>query len=115
MDAGNAPKGKLDILAVSLGVLSLLLLGGNVYFYFQNSELRSQAGTAVSAAAGGAASEQQASQITALTADKTNLTQQVDTLNKTITDLTNQISIFEPAASSSVTSVAFDVSGMIIG
>ena len=113
MSVGGAAKGKVDFLAISLGVLSILLLGGNVYFYFQNNGLRSQ--VSAPSTSESAVGQQQASQITSLTADNTNLTQQVTDLNKTITDLTNQVSIFAPAATSSITSVAFDVSGTIGG
>jgi len=102
------------IVTIALGVVSVILLGGNVYFYFQNNGLRSQVVTP-GAAGPDSAVAQQAAQITSLTADKDNLTQQISSFNKTIADLTSQLSIFEPASTSSITSVSFDVSGILGG
>lgn len=104
-------KNKGNVLTIALGVISVLLLGGNVYFYFQSTAKQPQA----PAAAGTGTSQQQEALIASLTSDKNTLTQQVDTLNKTMADLSGQLAIFEPAATSTITSVSFDVSGTLGG
>lgn len=105
------------ILPISLGVVSIILLGGNVYFFLQNGDIRSKFDSLNS---GKVSSENQTtsfeSQATSLAADKKTLTDEVDSLNKTIVDLNSQISIFAaPAENASATSVSFDVSGTLGG
>lgn len=97
------------ILPISLGVVSILLLGGNIYFFLQNSDLNSRLNSINS---GKASSDNQA---TSLTADKKNLTDQIDSLNKTITDLNSQLSIFAVPADASSTTASFDVEGTLGG
>ncbi|MDO8664509.1 MAG: hypothetical protein Q7K44_03140 [Candidatus Liptonbacteria bacterium] len=97
------------ILTISLGVVSIILLGGNVYFFLQNGGLRSNFDSLNN---GKASSE---SQIASLTTDKKNLTDEVGSLSKIITDLNSQISIFAVPADSSSTTVSFDVVGMLGG
>ncbi len=105
------------VLPISLGVISIILLGGNVYFFLQNGDIRSKFDSLNS---GKVSSENQTtsfeSQATSLAADKKTLTDEVDSLNKTIVDLNSQISIFAaPAENASATSVSFDVSGTLGG
>ncbi len=104
-------KNKGNVLTIVLGVISVLLLGGNVYFYFQSTAKQPQA----PAITGTGTGQQQEAQIASLTTDKNTLTQQVDTLNKTMADLSGQLAIFEPASTSTITSVSFDVSGTLGG
>lgn len=105
------------ILPIFLGVVSVILLGGNVYFFLENGDLRSKFDSLNS---GKVSSENQTtsfeSQAASLAADKKTLTDEVDSLNKTIVDLNSQISIFAaPAENASATSVSFDVSGTLGG
>ena len=105
---GTGMRGK--ILPISLGVLSIILLGGNVYFFLQNGNLDSKL---VSLNSGKASSD---SQIASLTADEKNLNEQVILLNRIITDLDNQLMIFAmPQAGSTSTEVAFSINGMLRG
>ncbi len=104
-------KKKGNILTIALAAVSVLLLGGNVYFYFQSAAPRAQTPSITGTGTG----QQQEAQIASLTSDKNSLSQQVDTLNKTMADLSGQIAIFEPAPTSTITSVNFDVSGMLGG
>lgn len=97
------------ILPITLGVLSLALLGGDVYFFLQNGDLNSK----LSSLGSGKTSSD--SQITSLSAEKNNLTQQIDSLNKTVADLNNQLAIFAVPADSSSTPVSFSITGTLSG
>lgn len=100
------------LLPIILAVVSVALLGGNIYFFLKNGDLNSKLVT-LSASSGNSA--ELSNQITSLANDKKTLTDQIDSFNKTITDLSNQISIFVPAATSSIVSVPFEVSGVLSG
>ena len=97
------------ILPISLGVISIILLGGNIYFFLQNSSLGSKLDSLNS---GKTSSE---SQTVSLAAEKKTLADEVDSLNKTIADLNSQISIFAAPADSSSTPVSFSVTGLLGG
>lgn len=97
------------ILPISLGVVSIILLGGNIYFFLQNGNLSSELASLNNVKA---SSESQA---TAFAADKKNLTDQVDSLNKTIADINSQILIFAAPTDSSSTPASFSVAGMLSG
>ncbi len=103
--------GKLP--TIILGILSVALLGGNIYFFMQNGNLNSKLVTL--SVPNGNDSPQLQTQIDSLTNDKKTLTDQIDSFNKTIADLSNQISIFIPAVTSSIVSVPFEVSGTLGG
>lgn len=100
-----------NVLTISLGVLSVFLLGGNVYLFFQNRNLGPRAGAAPEAVSPSPFEAQVAS----LTAEKDNLAIQIDSLDKTVTDLSNQLSIFVAPATSSTAAVPFSVSGVLGG
>lgn len=76
------------ILSISLVVVSIILLGGNVYFFLQNSALQTQLNV----------SKQEnvsfSSQLSSLANDKNSLTGQITSLNQTISDLDNQLSLY---------------------
>jgi len=97
------------IFSISLGVLSIILLGGNVYFFLQNRDLSSKIG----ALSGVSASTE--NQVASLTADKKNLTDQINSINKTLADLNSQISIFAASATGSTSTVSFEISGTLGG
>ncbi len=108
MKVSSGGKGGL-VLTISLSVLSAGLLGGNIYFFLQNSGLNSKLSTLSS----GSSSFQ--TQVASLSADKKTLTDQVDSLNKTLADLNSQLAVFAVSSGSSTAAVPFDVSGTLGG
>ncbi|MEK7546641.1 MAG: hypothetical protein AAB536_00440 [Patescibacteria group bacterium] len=97
------------IFPISLGIVSVALLGGNIYFFLQNGDLRSQ----IDSLNSGKTSFE--GQIASLAGDKKNLTDQVDSLNKTITELNNQLSIFAIPADGATTTIPFNAIGALGG
>ncbi|MBI4085363.1 MAG: hypothetical protein HY432_02575 [Candidatus Liptonbacteria bacterium] len=106
----NGFKGGKNFYAIlSLGILSIVLLGGNIHFYVKggsvNSEIQSLT-TAKGAVEG---------QLESVTKEKNALTEQITTLDKTIENLGNQLSIFALGEGSSTEPVAFSISGTLGG
>lgn len=101
------------ILTIALGVVSVVLLAGNVYFYSQSRNAASQVASSASTSQDTVNTPDP--QIATLTADKENLAQQIASLNKTVSDMSSQLAIFALPESSSTTSTAFDVSGKLGG
>ncbi len=85
---GKPTGGGGKLLPIILAVLSVALLGGNIYFFMQNGGLNSKIDSLNNEKA---SSE---SQIASLAADKKNLTDQIGSLNKTISDFDNQLSLY---------------------
>jgi hypothetical protein len=98
------------IIPESIGLVALLFMIGTVFFYMQTGDLQAQL---AAAKRGGSSSD---AAMTALTAQKNDLTNQITGLNATIADLTNQLSIYAmPANASKTEEIAIDVKGMLSG
>lgn len=94
----------------TIGLIAILFMGAAVFFYIQNADLASK----VAAANQGSGASQAA--LTSLTAEKTDLTNQVASLNQTIADLANQLSLFAvPANASATQEFSITIKGMLGG
>lgn len=106
MEEGN------KILIIFLGIASIVLLMGNVYFFLQNGNLNGRIDSLRKASSLLGDKE---TQIVSLSSEKTALSDQVDSLNKTIADLNGQLSIFAPSPAGSTIPIPFDVNGTLGG